>query len=271
MTVGPPLPDGWRVVGAPRLSRTSEWWVAGSRDGAAGVVKRLLPIHKDDPTLRAAFLREVDLAPRLDHPNLPRALHWSGGEERLPWVLYERLDGATLEALVQTEGPLSCRAALAIARAVAAALVALGAVRRADGGAQVVAHRDVAPQNILVRHDGRAALIDFGLVADAAAAAEGGAVGTWRYAAPEQLAGAPVGSAVDIYGLGASLAFSVTGAPPYDGLRGLTELREAKAAGPLRIDAPSTLRDLVMECTAPSPSDRPASAQALLRHLEALL
>jgi RIO-like serine/threonine protein kinase len=180
----------------------------------------------------------------------------------------EFLHGPTLEAQVAHRGPLPpdevARLGIQLGRALAA-VHAAGAL-----------HRDVKPANVILEHDGRAVLMDFGLGQRTAAGRgdRGAFSGTPMFMSPQRLAGAPAQAADDLYALAATLRFALTGALPLRA-RTIDELREALAAGPLspvrsaRADAPEALASVIDRALLPDPSARFANAAALIAALEA--
>ncbi|MEZ4368108.1 MAG: serine/threonine-protein kinase [Kofleriaceae bacterium] len=146
-----------------------------------------------------------------------------------------------------------------IARDVATALASLHA--------RGLVHRDVSAGNVLVRADGSAALVDLGL---AGAAATGPARGTLPYLAPEALAGV-ADERSDLYGLGAVLWHAVRGRPPLGADDLAAQVRRTLEEVPARLDelTPATA-DLIASLLDKEPGRRPASAQALVRSLDAI-
>jgi eukaryotic-like serine/threonine-protein kinase len=237
-------------------------------------LKRLLHIHANDPDLVEAFERESALAPLLRHPHLPR-LREHGRVEDIPYLVYETVDGCSLGRLLRRrEEPLPEPVALRIAADVASALAHLHGLLDGDGRPLVRAHRDVAPGNVLVSGEGRAVLIDFGLVTGAVVQVDTATdvvKGTWRYAAPEQLCGEAVGPETDIYAVGCLLYLMLTGRRPFDSAEDAEALREQKLQGPL--DVPGVrpgVAKLVAACTALKLSERPRSAAELALRLDDL-
>src|SRR3954469_20911452 len=149
---------------------------------------------------------------------------------------------------------------------------AQGLARAHDAG---LVHRDVKPQNLILRSDGTLKIADFGIAraAEATALTEVGTVlGTAAYLAPEQALGEPVTAAADVYSLGAVLYELLTGRPPFDfeTLADLADQQGRMQITPVRELAPEVppeLEDVVMRCLARNPSYRPASAAELARVL----
>lgn len=166
-----------------------------------------------DPLALARFQREVKAQRRVSHPNLVDYLDsgitdWQG--RRCHWISMPYLEGRTLsEELIVAGGWLSCARAAAIGCEIARGL----AVLHAEG----IVHRDLKPSNVFICRDGRIVLLDFGiaLFLDSTSLTERGRfVGTWSYAAPEQLVGEEV-PGTDIYALGAVLYHLVAGRTPF--------------------------------------------------------
>jgi len=137
-------------------------------------------------------------------------------------------------------------------------------------------HRDVKPQNLLLRNDGVLKLGDFGVafgLEGTRLTIAGTVLGTAAYFAPEQARGEEVTAAADVYGAGAVLYELLTGRPPRSPTT-IAELSDTTAipaidTGPQ--GAPAELAEIVMRCLAADPADRPASAADLARDLAATL
>jgi hypothetical protein len=159
--------------------------------------------------LRERSLREARAIAALSHPNVV-TLYDVVREGPAPFVVMELVASRSLAELSR-EGPLPQRQVAAIGAAVAAALQAAHAAS--------ITHRDVKPGNVLVAHDGRIKLTDFGIArnpADQTLTATGLMLGSPAYIAPEIASGGPVNPASDLWGLGATLFAAVEGKPPYD-------------------------------------------------------
>ena len=138
----------------------------------------------------------------------------------------------------------------------------------------MIAHRDITPGNVLVTVDGRAVLIDFGLVAGAVARRETASnvvKATWRYAAPEQLDGGAVSSAFDGYALGALLYLMLTGERPFSGCNDPDEILHAKKTQVLSCPGlPDELQSLIRDSMAVDPASRPAMPGEFKQRVESL-
>jgi serine/threonine protein kinase len=199
---------------------------------------------------------EMRTLARLDHPSLVTVFDAGTDENGRPYLVMQLVEGTTLSDLLR-DGPLPAGRTASIGAAVADALSYVHA--------QGLVHRDVKPANVLVAHDGRVALADFGiarLVDSAHVTRTGDVLGTPAYFAPEQIAGEAVGPLADVYALGLVLLECLTGRRAYDG----TALESAMA----RLAAPpvipqtlsATWRDLITAMTARQPTQRITAAQA---------
>jgi serine/threonine protein kinase/Flp pilus assembly protein TadD len=159
------------------------------------------------------FLREIQIAARLQHPHIV-PLYDSGQAGDLLYYVMPYVEGESLRQRLEREGKLPIEDALAIARAVAAALD--------YAHRQHVVHRDIKPENVML-HEGEAVVTDFGIAKAVTAAGQhltqtGTAVGTPAYMSPEQAAGqAELDGRSDIYSLGAMLYEMLGGTPPFTG------------------------------------------------------
>ena len=233
------------------------------------VAIKLLAGHlTDDPDLRERFVREAQVAARLSHPNIVQVFD-AGEEDGRPFIVMEYVPGLTLGEVLESRGKLEP------ARTVDIALQVCGALELAHSSGLV--HRDIKPQNLLLRDDGTVKIADFG-IAWAAEATKltqiGSVLGTAAYLAPEQATGEPVTAAADIYSLGVVLYELLTGRTPYS-FQSLAELvvkqREQPITAVREIEpgVPTALEAVVMRCLARNPDYRPASAAELAHELAA--
>jgi len=192
----------------------------------------------------------------LEHPNLVSVYDAGTTEDTSqPYLVMQLIDGHTLGQELR-DGPLPAERAARYGAALADALAYVHA--------QGFVHRDVKPANVLVSTDGRVHLADFGiarLVDSAHTTRTGEVVGTPAYFAPEQVAGEPVGSAVDVYSLGMVLLECLTGERSFEGTA--MEVAVARLARDPEVPArlPADWRRLLRAMTARDPAHRPSAAQ----------
>jgi len=222
---------------------------------------------------RARFLREGQLAASVSHPH---TVYIFGSEEidGTPVISMELLPGGTLKDRVVTHGPMRPD------EAVAAVMELIGGL---DAAAAVgILHRDIKPSNCFIDRDGVVKVGDFGLSISTLARdvhqalVTSGFEGTPQFAPPEQLRGEPLDVRADIYAVGATLYYLLTGRPPFDApdLRELFARVTTEAPVPprqLRRDIPARLSAVVMRCLAKSPAERPSSYPALADALRPFL
>src|SRR5437867_7358406 len=229
-------------------------------------------------TVRERFLREARAAAVLRHPNVA-AIYQFGASPNGSRCFYamELVEGETLETRVRRDGPLNPKFALEIAIQIARALMA--------AAAQGLIHRDLKPGNVMLTwgHSDTAELevkvIDFGLakaIADAGGEMDlthGEFVGTPNFASPEQFGSGPIDACSDIYSLGATLWFALTGLAPHPGST-IKEIRARQTRDDLPVEqlaarkVPAPVIKLLRRLLAVDPAQRPASARELMEKLE---
>jgi TolB-like protein/serine/threonine protein kinase/Tfp pilus assembly protein PilF len=217
--------------------------------------------------VRERFLREARAAAALRHPNVA-AIYQFGASPNGSRCFYamELIQGETLETRVRRDGPLNPKLALEIAIQIASALMA--------AAAQGLIHRDLKPANIMLTSGNaetaelEVKVIDFGLakaIADAGGEMDltrGEFVGTPNFASPEQFESGAVDVRSDIYSLGATLWFALTGKTPFAG-RNIEEIHRAQKSDTLPVEqldaarVPSSLKSLLVSMLAFEPAARP--------------
>jgi len=219
---------------------------------------------------RARFLREGELAASISHPH---SVYIFGSEEiaGTPVISMELLPGGTLKDRVAATGPLPP------AEAASLVLDIIGGLDAAQAGG--ILHRDIKPSNCFVDAHGSVKVGDFGLSISTLARDVGhdlettGFQGTPQFAPPEQLRGEPLDLRADIYAVGATLYYLLTGRAPFDArdLRDLFAQVTTRMPPPprrLRAEVPAGLSSVVMACLAKRPGERPSSYAALAEALE---
>jgi uncharacterized RDD family membrane protein YckC len=229
---------------------------------------KVLRSRAQTPDERARFLREGQLAASITHPH---TVYIFGSEEidGLPAISMELLPGGTLKDRIVAAGPLAPH------EAVSAILDILGGLDAAHAAG--ILHRDIKPSNCFVDVDGTVKVGDFGLsistlARELDAGFAGGFQGTPQFAPPEQLRGEPLDVRADIYAVGATLYYLLTGQPPFDArdLRDLIErVINQPPASPRRArpDVAPALAAAVLRCLAKDPRDRPATYAELAEAL----
>lgn len=219
------------------------------------------------PDREELFLREVQAAARLAHPNIV-AVHSARVVNGAPVLAMEYVDGRNLARLVTDRGPLPVAYACELIRQ-----AAVGLQHAHEAG---LVHRDVKPGNLMLsRTGGRAVVkvVDFGLARRGGVRGVGEPIGTPAFAAPEQVEDpdrADVRS--DMYALGGTLYFILTGDSPFVAENVIELMRKHREEQPPRLDAarpevPPELATLVARMMAKDPTARPQSAAEVARAL----
>jgi eukaryotic-like serine/threonine-protein kinase len=206
----------------------------------------------------ARFRAEARTLARLRHPSLVAVLDL-GEDDGRPYLVLELVDGTTLAQRVR--GGLDPGEVARIAEQVAGALAYVHAAG--------VVHRDVSPANVLLSHDGRAHLADFGiarLVEDhPTMTLAGETLGTVPYLAPEQVSSQPVGPPADVYSLGLVLLEALTGERAFAGSVDETAVARLHRDPAVPPTLPAAWRELLTAMTAREPAARPSAADVQSR------
>jgi len=229
-------------------------------------------LREDDPDFVTRLSTEAKTQARLDHPNICR-VYDVGKQDGKPFIAMEYIDGITLQSVRDT---LTIEDKVRIMRDVAGAM--------ASAHEQGLIHRDLNPRNIMVerqeRGGWRAVIMDFGLAREVAApgvTVTGAILGTPHYMSPEQALGdsQDLDARTDVFSLGATLFFLLTGFPPFDGTA-IEVLRKVVEEDPplLRKVNPTLPRDLesiVLKCMEKLPANRYKSARVMEEDLRRFL
>ncbi|MBI5501536.1 MAG: protein kinase [Deltaproteobacteria bacterium] len=184
-------------------------------------VKRLLPTYTSDPEVVRRFQREARAAGRIEHPNVVEVLDFGVGEDGVPFLVMEFLEGDTLAGRIER----SAGQRLTYEELLPLMLDVLEALAHAHS--RSIVHRDLKPENIFLAHQANGQmvvkLVDLGISkaigsTSQAITQSGSALGTPHYMAPEQLRGEKdVDGRVDLYALGIVMYRALSGAFPFDG------------------------------------------------------
>ncbi|MFO0868824.1 MAG: serine/threonine-protein kinase [Pirellulales bacterium] len=233
------------------------------------VALKVLPVHlTQDPEAVRRFEREMRAVGKLDHPHVVRAMD-AGEVGGLHFLVMEYVEGTDLSKYVQARGPRSVADACVMLRHAALGLAA--------AHAQGLIHRDIKPSNLLLSKQGQVKVLDLGLarlLADGPEARQltqsGQVLGTPDYMAPEQWDNThTVDHRADLYALGCTLCFLLTGRAPFGDERHSTMgqkmkghlLDPAPRLRELRPDIPPELDDLYTRLLEKEPTQRLITAE----------
>jgi serine/threonine-protein kinase len=234
-------------------------------------LKVLSPEQAADPDALQRFQNEAQSAARLDHDNIVR-VYFVGEDRGLHFIVFEFIEGVNVRVLVERKGPLP------VAEAISYTLQSAEALAHSD--AHGVVHRDIKPSNLLITPEGRVKLIDMGLarlrMVESEAAdltASGVTLGTFDYISPEQ-ARDPRNADIrsDIYSLGCTFFFMLTGRPPFPDGTVLQKLLQHQGDQPpdirqSRPDLPEEAGRILRKMMAKDPRHRYASPVELVGDL----
>ncbi|HJZ54667.1 MAG TPA: serine/threonine-protein kinase, partial [Gemmataceae bacterium] len=262
-----PTAPGYEILG--RLGAGGMGVVYTARDERLGrvVALKFLPAeYARDPGRLALFHREARTASALNHPHIC-TVHDLGEHDGRPFIVMEFIEGRTIRDLIADPPGIG-----EVARLVGQAARAL-AVAHAAG----VVHRDIKPDNLMVRADGYLKVVDFGLArrlpgvhpqtwsADRGSDS-GGVIGTVPYMSPEQAKSHSPGPASDVFSLGIVLYELATGRHPFPAsapLDILNAIVDSTPVAPSSLNAavPAVLDELLRRMLEKDPADRPSAAE----------
>ena len=235
--------------------------------GRRVALKVLPPEMTLSPELTERFKREARLAASLDHPNII-PVYREGQAGRFLFMAMKFIEGRSLEAIIESQGPLPVSVVLHVLHAATSALAYAH-----DRG---IVHRDIKSANILIDADGRVVVTDFGIARateDANLTSTGTMVGTPYFMSPEQCAARRIGPQSDQYSLGVVAFQMLTGSVPFQAetLPGIMHhhfYTQVPDVADARLDVPATLRELIDRALAKKPEHRFASTQAMATAVE---
>src|SRR5216110_857688 len=242
-------------------------FVGREPNGTPVTIKVLKPRYAGDPQFESRFRNESETAARLEHPNIIRIRSVAKSGDHVYFAM--DLCADSLGARIAREGPLAEADILRLARDITAALE--------FAHQQGVIHRDLKPDNVLIRSDGAAVLTDFGIArAVSGYVASTGVnmtIGTPHYLSPEQAQGRALDQRVDFYALGVTLFKAATGEVPFAS-NDWFELARMHVEDPppsmrrKRGELSKRFERVVMKCLAKHPDDRYANAAQLRADLD---
>ncbi|CAM5591787.1 serine/threonine-protein kinase [Streptomyces tanashiensis] len=253
-----------RIVGSFRLHRRlgaggmGVVYLGSDRRGQRVALKVIRPDLAEDQEFRSRFAREVSAARRIRGGCTARLVAADLEAER-PWFATQYVPGPSLHDRVAEEGGLRAADVASIGAALSEGLVAVH-----EAG---VVHRDLKPSNILLSPKGPR-IIDFGIAWATGASTlthVGTAVGSPGFLAPEQVRGAAVTPATDVFSLGATLAYAAMADSPFGHGSSEVMLYRVVHEEPQLHGVPDALAPLIRACLAKDPEDRPSTLQLSMR------
>lgn len=253
VTAGP-----YRLVG--RLGAGGQGVVyLGEDDAGDRVAVKMVNVDLSDPRARSQFVKEIAAARRVAPFCTAQVLFAEVDGER-PYVVSEFIDGLTLHRHVRERGPVTGNA---LHRLAVGTVTALAAIHSAG-----VVHCDLKPDNVVLGQDGPR-VIDFGIARALGntETASSRVMGTTAYMAPERFRDDAIGPPCDVFAWAATIAFAAGGRPPF-GSDSLFAVMHRVLHDPPDLPAmPPVLDELIRECLAKDPADRPAAERVLVRLL----
>ena len=232
-------------------------------------VKILKDEYARDEEFRKRFFDESQAVAMLSHPNIVSVYDVSQSDG-IDYIVMELIDGITLKDYLVRRGPLSWRETTFFSLQIAKALE--------HAHSRDIIHRDIKPQNIMLLRDGTVKVADFGIahhVSSKTDYSKGEAIGSVHYISPEQARDPRmVDSRSDIYSLGCTLYYLLTGHPPFPQGNPLQKLLQHQSDNPMevrlsRVDVPDSLSEILNKMMKKNQDERYGSPEELLADLEA--
>ncbi|MCX4852123.1 MULTISPECIES: serine/threonine-protein kinase [unclassified Streptomyces] len=249
-SVGP-----YRLLGRLGSGGMGRVYLGRSPSGRRVAVKVVRDEIADDPGFRARFRREAELAMRVGGFWTAAVVEADPGAPE-PWIASEYIPGPSLQRRIADDGPFSAAEVRDLGVGLAEALASIHALG--------LVHRDLKPSNVLLADTGPR-VIDFGISkalegsgASTALTHTGVVIGTPGFMSPEQATGAKVGTASDVFSLGAVLAYAATGTEPFGAGTPVALLYRVVSEEPDLSAVPYELRHAIALCLAKDPARRPS-------------
>jgi eukaryotic-like serine/threonine-protein kinase len=242
------------------------------------VVKRMRQELVEDERFVEMFLREAGILAQLNHPNIVQIFDLGVERDEL-YIALEYLDGISIHQLARRAAhaarPLPIELILRVVSEVARGLDYVHRMRGPDGAALGLVHRDVTPDNMFFVRDGTLKLLDFGIARGATMkllTSQGELKGKVPYMAPEQLDGADLDGRADLFALGVTAYWLLTGRRPFWGATAVAVMRAIVGDNPsppsaLNDEVPRWLDAVIMSLLQKDRANRPASGADVDREI----
>jgi serine/threonine protein kinase len=253
VTAGP-----YRLVGRLGAGGQGVVYLGEDNEGHRVAVK-MINIDLRDPRTRSQFMKEIAAARRVA-PFCTAQVLFAEVDGEMPYVVSEFIEGPTLYRHVRERGVVGGNA---LHRLAVGTATALAAIHRSD-----VVHCDLKPDNVVLGRDGPR-VIDFG-IARALGVTEtmtSRVMGTTAYMAPERFRNDSVGPPCDVFAWAATIAFAASGRPPFGNDSLFAVMHRVLNDPPDLPSLPPGLDELIRQCLAKDPADRPEAEQVLIRLL----
>ncbi|MCE9584789.1 MAG: protein kinase [Planctomycetes bacterium] len=226
---------------------------------------KILSVSVKDPDMINRFVKEARSVAKLEHPNIVQVYN-VGQKFGFTFILMQFIEGHTIAEILDHKRKIPPGQAIKIVREIARAL---GHAHRLG-----IVHRDVKPDNVFITVDGEVRVGDFGLAIETRSTQKTDTItGTPYYMPPEQWRGDPQDGRSDIYSLGVTFYYLVTGRRPFEGSGPVILMEQHMHERPRtpsshNPDIPSGVSAVIMKMMAKRPDDRYQSAEELLSDLE---
>ncbi|RMI43125.1 serine/threonine-protein kinase, partial [Streptomyces triticirhizae] len=247
---------GYRLVARLGSGGMGSVYLSFTPGGQPVAVKVVRGEFAEDQAFRRRFEHEVRAARQVQGVYTVPVLD-SNTEGAAPWLATAFVPGLSLHEVINQHGPLPAQTVLLLVGGVAEALQSIHAAG--------IVHRDLKPGNVLLSADGPK-VIDFGIARAADVTALTGTdvrVGTPAFMAPEQITGASLTPAADVFALGIVTYYAATGGHPFGEGAAHAMMYRMVQEEPELASAPETLRGLIGACLAKDPAARPTPAQII--------